>query len=377
MPVYNSEGFVGPAIESIFLQTYRDIELIVVDDGSEDGTWNVIERLQAQSPIPFRAIRHDKNMGVSAAKNSGIERSSGKYLAFAAGDDLQKPNRIERTVKELDAGSDLDMVFFDCDMIDEEGRPLNRRKGYPQGMDSHNALLFQLKRNHLLSGLVLLRNSPDVYFDPELPNAVDYELFLRLLIKGYNLKIIEDSLMYYRLHRSNISGDGRKSKQSVVKILSRLDLEQLLSSLSERFGDAEARVAVASAALSADKPLEALKFLKSFSYGTDPLSLEARFILGVSLHRIGDYSGSLQAFREIVSYNPGEAAAFNNLGVQLALMKQIDQSKAYFNQALLLREDYLDAQHNLKQLEDGNKDALRVTEKPLRPTFIHTVNYRL
>ncbi|MFC5469713.1 glycosyltransferase [Cohnella suwonensis] len=373
MPVYNNERFVGQAIESVLRQTYRELELIVVDDGSADGTLQEIESYREISEIPFKIIRHEINQGVSAAKNSGIRQSQGEFLAFAASDDLQKPERIERTVEELIRHPDLDMVFFDCEMVDEENRPLQRRKGYPEGMNAENALLFQLQRNHLWSGLVLLRKTPDIWFDTSLPNAVDYELFMRLLTHGYTLKILDESLMWYRVHQHNISGDGRVSKQSVKSILRRLDLDHLLEEMAEQFTEAEAQVAVASAALSADLPEKALQYTNHLARD----SVEGGFIAGVSWFRLGDYGKSLSAFQQAESHAPEDAALINNIGVLLAVANRTEEAEKHFQRALTLREGYLDAAHNLKISESRDSMTYRITEKPLRPNFIHIYNYKL
>ena len=107
MPVYNQERFVEATARSVLGQTFTDLELIAVDDGSRDGSY---ARLAAIDDPRLTAITQ-RNGGVSAARNAGIARARGRYVGFIDGDDLWLPEKVERHVRLLDAGPEIDLTF--------------------------------------------------------------------------------------------------------------------------------------------------------------------------------------------------------------------------------------------------------------------------
>src|SRR5262249_47638860 len=109
MPVYNGERFVLEAVQSILAQTYRDFELIVVDDGSTDGTAGLLGRAQSADP---RMIVHRQrgNMGFKAALDAGFGRAKGEFIARLDADDVSLPERLERQVAFLDGRADVGAV---------------------------------------------------------------------------------------------------------------------------------------------------------------------------------------------------------------------------------------------------------------------------
>ncbi|MGE5607216.1 MAG: glycosyltransferase [Bacteroidota bacterium] len=378
MPVYNGERFVAEAIESVIGQTYRDFELIIVNDGSTDGTAVILEQYRNRTDVKIKIIQHPANQGVSAAQNSGIAICSGKYLMFAGADDIQEPERLEKQFRVFEEQPWVDMVFADCIFVDECNRSLNRQKGYPEGMTSENAILFQLKRNHLFSGLVLLRKTPDIWFDITLPNAVDYELFIRLLLADYKLAVLNQPLARCRVHTKNISGQRKVSGKSVERILSRLDYPKILADLSRRFPESEVRLAVAGATLAANLPEKALEYLQDVSFEPEAAILERAFTMGVCYYRLGNYAKSLECFQTAIQMKPDDPAVLNNLGV-LTVLTGGSQTEAmvYFQKALVLREGYLDATYNLDDLKAEKNTQLRITERQLRPSFVHAEHYQL
>jgi glycosyltransferase involved in cell wall biosynthesis len=376
VPVYNGERYLRESIESVLSQSYRDFELIVVDDGSSDKTREVISQYEGKYSY-FKAVYHSENKGVSAAKNSGIAVSTGEFLVFAAADDIQEQERLEVSIKALEENPDLDMVFIDCQMIDSEGNFLNRRKGYPAGMTSKNAIIYQLKRNHLWSGLVMLRNTPDIRFDETIPNAVDYELFLRMLLKGATLRIIGLPLLRYRVHENNISGNGKVSAKSVEKILHRLNFDEIFVDLSKTFVEDEVRVAIGGALLTSGKYERALEFLKDIELRPS-LLMEGLFMQAISYYKLGRMQESLDIFKTAQRASPEDAAILNNIGVlSIVLNGEKEVACQLFEKALSLRPGYLDAASNTKCVEDHTFHSLRITERPLRENFIHVENYKI
>lgn len=372
MPVYNGEKYISKAIESVFAQTYKDFELIVVDDGSIDNTVKIVSEYKEISPVKFSFIRHQVNQGVSSARNSGIAVSTGEFLMLTDSDDIQKPERMKTCFNLIKSNPQIEMIFTDCEMIDAAGRLLNRRMGYPEDFSSHNAILYELKRNYLWTSLVMVRKTKDIWFDTNLPNAVDYDLFLRLLLSGSKLEIINEPLVYYRLHDSNISANLNISKKSVENILSKLEYEKVLNELKKRFPEIDVRISLSWAALGANMPQRALGFLDNIS-----INFEVAFIQGVSYYKLGLLAKSLEAFRKANDLAPNDPATLNNFGVLLAKTTKGASNDEYFKRALNLRDGYLDATNNLKEFSNNNFSKLRITERPLRANFIHIDNYKL
>ncbi len=114
MPVYNCARFLRESIVSVLAQTFRDFELIAVDDGSSDGSW---ELLQTFTDKHIRTFRFEQNRGVAFARNFAIEKANSKYLVFLDADDITHPTRLAVQVAYLDSRPEIGAVAFpglDC-----------------------------------------------------------------------------------------------------------------------------------------------------------------------------------------------------------------------------------------------------------------------
>lgn len=371
MPAYNSQDYIEEGISSILSQTFQDFELIVVDDGSTDATKFIVSRMASEHPAKIIFLEHPHNKGAAAARNTGIQNARADILMFADADDIQHPQRLEITLQTL-LETGVEMVFHDCELVDQGGNSLHRKKGYPEDLTNENAALHLLKRNHLLIGLALMRRSEDLVLDESLPNAEDFELFLRFILQGRQFHIVRQALTQYRIHYSNISSNGALSNQSVQKILTRLPLSDLYSQLEMIHGEVKASVAIAAAYLWRNEPCQAIKLLEG-----KPLSAEGYFTLGVSYYKTENYEKSLRCFEELENGDLN-AAVVNNIGVLRYLVHgETKDAHSYFLRALQLQSGYLDARNNLEALQQGKFRGLKITDRPLRKQLIHTTNYKL
>lgn len=118
IPLYNVEQYVEASLRSAFNQTYADIEYILIDDCSTDRTMEVVRRVMAECPHckSLKIVRHEKNAGLSAARNTGIRNSSGKYLFFMDSDDELSGDCIERHVRALE-NSSADFTVANIEMV--------------------------------------------------------------------------------------------------------------------------------------------------------------------------------------------------------------------------------------------------------------------
>lgn len=198
MPAYNCQAFVQEAIDSVLNQTYTDLEIVVVNDGSTDNTRDILEENYGNNPRVV--IIHQENGGISSASNTALANCRGEYVLQLDSDDAILPITVESLVKVLEQ-NDVGFVYGDAYLTDESGRAYDRayswsvfsRKKLLQGMMVHHPRMFRMRDYRRMVG-----------FDEKLTNAVDYDLFLKLseVTDGYHL---QTPLYLYRQHNTNTS----------------------------------------------------------------------------------------------------------------------------------------------------------------------------
>ena len=119
MGSYNHERYVSEAIESVLSQTFRDLELVIVDDSSTDNSRKIIEQYQTKDPR-VRAFFHEKNMGIARTANDCLKEAKGRYLSFIGSDDVWYPNKLERQIDLMRCNEDK-ILWSDGQIIDSYG----------------------------------------------------------------------------------------------------------------------------------------------------------------------------------------------------------------------------------------------------------------
>ncbi|MCH5279569.1 MAG: glycosyltransferase family 2 protein [Christensenellaceae bacterium] len=200
IPVFNGEDRVERAIESVLSQTVENMEIIIVDDGSTDGTYEVIERI-AEKDLRIRILRNSINIGTAKARNRAIDECRGELVAFLDSDDTWHPEKLE---KQLDVfrNSDADIVYCSYFLVCEsEG---SKRKAYhvPKTTD----IEAMLRENVIGCSTVLMRREAlrKHRFDPEFYHE-DYVLWLELMNDGYRARGCTETLVDYTLTRRSRS----------------------------------------------------------------------------------------------------------------------------------------------------------------------------
>lgn len=202
MPVFNSEKYLKKAIESILNQTYENIELIIIDDNSSDGSIDIINSFNSKK---IKFFQNQKNMGVSAARNKAIDLSNGKYLALMDSDDISFIYRIEKQVNFLEKNSDYGLIGGHYERFSEVGF-FKKKKIHRQSLIQEEN---QVKLNFMGSiaaPTTMFRASivkeNKIYFDTNLKIAEDYDFWRRI---GLFSKVtnIDEILVYYRKHSNN------------------------------------------------------------------------------------------------------------------------------------------------------------------------------
>lgn len=196
---YNNGHLLKRAIQSILSQTFREFELIVVDDGSGDNTKEVVESIPDER---IRYLHHQKNKGEAAARNTAIAEAKGEYIAFLDSDDEALPERLDVQLRVFESNEDtLGVVFSDMIRVDRSGsqRVLHAPSIMPSEGDMYEkALAFKVFKVGV--GTSMFRKScfNDVgLFDESLPYYVDLDLFIRLSKKYRFYHINKPLIKYY------------------------------------------------------------------------------------------------------------------------------------------------------------------------------------
>ncbi|WP_257349091.1 glycosyltransferase [Pseudalkalibacillus decolorationis] len=193
IPFYNC-SFIHEAIESVFNQTYKNIELIVINDGST---------INAERLTPFMnriSYFYQENNGTAAALNQGIKLATGDLIAWLSSDDIFLPEKLEKQV-DLIQRTNCDMVYTNFNLIDEKSDVTKR----DVGLIIHDklSLLRQFRTSCPINGsTVLIKKevfSEVGWFDSELRYTQDYDMWLRIAAK-FNLAVVGNSLLHYRIH---------------------------------------------------------------------------------------------------------------------------------------------------------------------------------
>ena len=204
MPSYNHADFVGEAIQSILDQSFQDFEIIVTDDGSRDGTPDVVRKF---SDPRIKLEVFPENRGGVVAGNSAIRRSSGKYIARLNSDDFFLPGKLEKQVAFLEANPDVAAVFGMPRLIDERGKPL--ADGYreftfpffhPHPSRQEWLRYFFFCGNCLCYPTLMIRRSilDEVgLLDPRLANLPDFDMWVRLCMK-HDIYVMQAELTAFR-----------------------------------------------------------------------------------------------------------------------------------------------------------------------------------
>lgn len=194
IPIYNVEKYVKEAIESIQKQTYKNIEIIIVDDGSTDNTYKIVEEL-AKKDKRIKLFKNEKNLKIVKTLNFALSMSNGEYIARMDGDDISALDRIEKKVKFLEENKEYDLVGCSMKAIDLDGNII----GQSIHFSNENLLKKTLKYVTPVSHIWVARKS---LYDKlngyrELPGVEDYDFVLRMTSIGLKYTNIEDYFGYF------------------------------------------------------------------------------------------------------------------------------------------------------------------------------------
>lgn len=219
MPVFNAERYLSQAIDSIVEQSFTDWELILINDGSTDGSEAIIS---SYTDSRIKYWKNEENKGLIYTRNLMIEKASGEYIAFLDSDDLSMSERLQKQVDFLDNNLDYGLCGTWSLMIDRDGKQLKKINMPTDHVDICCSLLFI---NTFVQSSIMIRRKILVEnpYDKEYPLAEDYELWCRLSRK-YKLKNIPLHLTKYRWHGDNISKSRKEHLDALTQNIYRREL---------------------------------------------------------------------------------------------------------------------------------------------------------
>lgn len=201
MAAYNAEKYLREAMDSILAQTYEDLELIVLDDKSTDGSLAILKEYAARDPRVV-VLENEENMGLTKSLNKGLAVAKGEYIARMDADDISVPDRFEKQVAFLDSHPDYTFVSCIGRYIDEEGREEQLRL-FPETHEQICAMM--PKVDAVMHPGVMFRRA-DVAaignYCEELRVVQDYDLWFRGMAAGYKFYNIQEPLVYFRRNHS-------------------------------------------------------------------------------------------------------------------------------------------------------------------------------
>ncbi len=229
--VHNGAATVEEAVRSVLQQTLKDIEIVIVDDGSTDDSPEIIKRL---ADPRIRLVSNDANKGLSWSLNRGWGQSRGEYVARMDADDLCMPGRAEKQVAFLDAHPGIAVVGS---FVETFGAAGSGRIEYQT--DPHAIAATILFRNALAHPAVMIRKAAvdgeGLQFDPRFRAAQDYRLWAQCVARRLGMANLPEVLLRYRLHGGQLSShfaEGMQGEGSVIRA-------ELLRSIDAAFTDDE------------------------------------------------------------------------------------------------------------------------------------------
>ena len=203
-PSYNGEKYISKTIESVINQTYKNWEMIIVDDLSTDKTEHIVKSYQ-KNDKRIKFFKLEKKGGASVARNKAIEKSKGKYIAFLDSDDLWKKDKLEKQINFMEENK-IYFSYTDYEYIDKNGNLL-----YKKFVSPKKICYFRMLLGNSIGCLTVIYNQEKLGKEniPYLRKRNDYALWCRLLKKSKVGYKYNDVLSYYRKNENSISSGSK------------------------------------------------------------------------------------------------------------------------------------------------------------------------
>lgn len=216
---YNHARYLEACLRSVFAQTLRDFELLVIDDGSSDDSVARLEALRAERPFDLRV---QTNRGLVATLEAAVARARGTYVVPFGSDDVMRPHRLATQVAYLDAHPEVGICAGNVELIDAEGRPLPDKRQHrdlpARRLDFADRFLD--RQRHPPAPTFMIRRAVWPALDPTI-RLEDLQLVLAVTHAGHAVDCLGEVLADYRVHGANTSKDDRFMIDCVLRSYAR------------------------------------------------------------------------------------------------------------------------------------------------------------
>jgi len=274
IPTFNRRDYITIALDSVLAQTYKDYEIIIIDDGSSDDTREILK--------PYRdnlRYFYQENRGIAPSRNRGIEEARGDYIALLDSDDYWLPEKLEHQVNGFRENPQCGMIATRCSSIDPSGRFRKHNRPGKSGW----VLLDLFKANFIRTSSAMITReclTTVGLFDESLTECEEYDLWLRIA-KHYPISFINDPLTVYTDNPHGVSTDSLVGRLIRLKVLEKEYLKESIPSALYRKRLAQNYRQVGRHFLKRGKKEEGKRYLRH-ALALNPTNLKSLFYYTIS-----------------------------------------------------------------------------------------------
>ena len=217
-PSYNSSKFIKDCVASVFSQTYKNWEMIIVDDCSKDNSKEIISELSTKDKR-IKPIFLEKNVGAAEARNAAIRQSKGKYVAFLDSDDLWNPKKLEKQLSFM-YENEIAFSYTNYQFISENGEDLSNIISAPEKMTYDSYL-----KNTIIGCLTVIidREKSGEFEMPNIRSSHDMALWLLIMKRGFSAYGLDDNLARYRIVTTSNTASKWHAAKDVWKVYRKVE----------------------------------------------------------------------------------------------------------------------------------------------------------
>lgn len=210
---YNGEKYLTEQLQSLVGQTHKHLEIVIVDDLSDDNSFNILESFKEKHPEKIKLYRNDKNLGFTKNFEKAISLCSGKFIALCDQDDIWHPDKIKILYEEIE---NYTLIYHDSFLIDAQSTSLNKRVSDTLPMYKTQSNLFFLRNNSVAGHALMFKNTLIPYFTP-LDDRFYHDWWIAFVASTVGtIKYLNTPLVYHRQHESGFtSGSGKDKEHSM------------------------------------------------------------------------------------------------------------------------------------------------------------------
>lgn len=359
IPVYNGSKYLYECLHSIFNSTYRNLEVIVVDDGS---TEDVLEAAtDYKDNIIFISTKHK---GQAAARNLGFKKSTGGYVSFLDVDDINGKMRYELCIKKFEENPETGMIFCGTTFINEDGEFLTGVSKFPHF--SRKTFLGRMYEENLIGSISATIMRSSVFknvkgFDRAFELAEDYDLFLRLGNKTI-VDYIDLPLVRNRFHENNLARDLQKIRKFEKKAIKKYDMAEIASQLSRVYDNEEDfRIGLGRVLFKIGMTKQALQHFKKANE-INTLNEDVYYFTGNCYFKNGKHQKADEEYGKCLAINPHHVECLNNLGVLYFHLGESERSISELEKAAKYSKNLFEPRYNLACIKDDRpRENLRLS----------------